>query len=111
MNVESALIGLPSYYPIERPSSTSMVPILYCGMRHMPCQRLPHGAPPELNPWAPQQLDVAKALQYYDYFLVRSAPPPERLFGPWISQVALVARSGTWAVFRRQTPAPDRSAR
>jgi hypothetical protein len=103
MNVESVLIGLPSYYPIERPSSADMVPILYCGMRHMPCRLLPHSAhPPELNPWAPQQLNVAKALPYFDYFVVRSGPPPAVLFGPSGSHLEVLAHSGTWTVYRKR---------
>ncbi len=43
MRIESAMVGMPYLYAALRPSPTAMVPIFYCGMRHMPCRRLDKG--------------------------------------------------------------------
>ncbi len=112
---ESLLVGLPSYYPVEHPGMGSLVRILYCGMRHMPC-RLKQGAsePPDPGAWAPQSMDLGRAVPYFDYFFARSAPPPQQLFGPFADRIQQVARSGSWVVYRKMPgavfapPAPNR---
>jgi hypothetical protein len=103
MATESAMVGLPSYYPVERRGPTSAVQIVYCGMRHMPCEVTSQiGQPPAGNPWAPQDVDKARAVLFFDYFFVRGGPPPTVIFGAQLSRVELLARSGPWAVYRRR---------
>jgi hypothetical protein len=100
MNVESALVALPSYYPIERRSPHSSIPIFYCGMRHMPCQpQAPSTAP---NPWAPRQLDPLRAIGSFDLFFVRGGPRPVEIFGKQLSAVEAIAAAGRWTVYRRK---------
>jgi hypothetical protein len=101
MRVESVLVSLPAYYPVLRPAPTSATPVFYCGMRHMPC-RVREGAvaPPAPNPWAPTQLDPPKAVQAFDYFFARAAPPPGVLFGKLAGRVEPLAKAGSWIVYR-----------
>jgi len=100
MAVESALIGLGSYYPLLKPHPKSMVPLQYCDMMHMPCARKPGSALPDPTPWAPDKLDRNKGIAFYDYFLVRS-PPPGFYLGA-NHDVELIARRGTWLLYRRK---------
>lgn len=105
MENESTLVGLPSYYPVLRPAPSSFVEILYCGMRHMPCSVRPGmPKPPGVSPWEPGRLDVGQALSFYDYFFVRSGPPPATLFGTHAAEVEPLARAGTWVVYRKKAP-------
>lgn len=105
MENESTLVGLPSYYPVLRPAPSSFVEILYCGMRHMPCSVRPGmPRPPGVSPWEPGRLDAGQALPFYDYFFVRSGPPPATLFGTHAAEVEPLARAGTWVVYRKKAP-------
>ena len=100
MSVESALIGLGSFYPLLEPAPRSMVALQYCGMMHMPCLSKPHSALPDTSPWLPDHLDLDKGVAFYDYFLVRSPPPRLNLFSK--HKVELVARRGSWSLYRRE---------
>jgi hypothetical protein len=104
MQVESALLGLPGFYPALRPAKGSMVPPTYCGLRHMPCRPL---ASPDFvtNPWLPATFSPAKMLPTFDYYFVRSAPPGADLFRGYHGMVEPLAHSGTWSVFRKK-PGP-----
>jgi hypothetical protein len=104
MQVESALIGLPGFYPALRPALGSMVPPTYCGLRHMPC-RLKAAADFTTPPWMPATFNAAKALPTFDYYFVRSAPPGIDLWRGYHGMFEPLARSGTWAVFRKR-PGP-----
>jgi hypothetical protein len=106
LSVESALMGMPSLYPVLRPSAGSMTSLLYCGMRHMPCRRKePPVAIPELDPWTPEQWAPEKAIDFFDYFFVRLPPPGSPIFAGATPRVELLAQSGSWLVYRRK-PAP-----
>src|SRR5262249_2014199 len=99
MHVDSALVGLAAYYPVERRSPTSFVPIVYCGMRHMPCRPVGDFVPGP-NPWAPRTFNPSQALSYFDYFLVRRGPASSVIFGNELPSVELVTSRGEWSVFR-----------
>jgi hypothetical protein len=104
MQVESALVGVPDFYPALRPAPGSMVPPAYCGLRHMPCR--PKVARDfATNPWAPATFAPGKMLEIFDYFFVRSIPPGFDLFRGYHGMVDVIAISGTWAAFRRR-PGP-----
>ena len=102
MQVESALIGLPDFYPALRPALGSMVPPTYCGLRHMPC-RLKARPDFVTSPWIPTSFSPAKMLPIFDYYFVHSAPAG---FDPWRGYHGMfepLAVSGTWSVFRKRT--------
>jgi hypothetical protein len=104
MQVESALVGLPGFYPALRPALGSMVPPTYCGLRHMPC-RLKAAADFVTSPWVPASFSPAKMLPTFDYYFVHSAPPG---YDPWRgyhNTFEMVAASGTWVVVHRR-PGP-----
>lgn len=104
MQVESTLVGIPSFYPVLRPAPGSMVPPNYCGLRHMPCRLK---VPPTFatSPWSPASFAPAAMLPTFDYFFVRSLPGNVDLFRGYHGMVELLAQSGPWAVFRRK-PGP-----
>jgi hypothetical protein len=104
MQVESALIGLPGFYPALRPALGSMVPPTYCGLRHMPC-RLTVGADFVTSPWVPASFSPAKMLPTFDYYFLRSPPAG---YDPWRgyhNMFEMVAVSGNWMVARKR-PGP-----
>jgi hypothetical protein len=104
MNVESAMIGIPDFYPALRPALGSMVPPAYCGLRHMPCK-------PKVsrdwvtNPWVPQTFSPAAMLPIFDYFFARSIPPGHDVFRGYHNMVETVGVSPPWVVFRKK-PGP-----
>jgi len=104
MMVDSAVVGVPDFYPALRPAPGSMVPPAYCGLRHMPCS---WKIPKDLitNPWGPSGFAPGPMLQIFDYFIVRSLPPRFDLFRGYHGMVDLLAASGQWAVFRKK-PGP-----
>jgi hypothetical protein len=104
MNVESALLGLPGFYPAMRPALGSMVPPTYCGLRHMPC-RLKVEPGFALSPWDPAGFSPAKMLPTFDYFFVRSLPRGLDPFRGYHGMVELLAQSGNWMVFGKR-PGP-----
>jgi hypothetical protein len=111
LEVGSVQVGLPSYYPVLRRAPGSMVQVFYCDMRHMPCRKrksAPVPAPPD--PWAPAQLDVGKAVSFFDYFITRGAPPKDVLFGAHSAKVQTLHCAGTWCVYSRRAAAALRSS-
>jgi hypothetical protein len=100
MAVESALIGMGSFYPLLRPSPKSMVPLQYCDMMHMPCARKPKTALPDTSPWLPEH-DFDHSVAFYDYFLVRS-PPPTGALTRHKNELELIARRGGWSLYQRK---------
>jgi hypothetical protein len=104
MNVESAMVGVPDFYPALRPSPGSMVPPAYCGLRHMPC-RCKISRDFMTNPWAPQAFSPAKMLPIFDYIFTRSLPPGADPFRGYHGMVELVGVSLPWAVFKKR-PGP-----
>jgi hypothetical protein len=98
--VESALIGMGSFYPLLRPAPASMVPLQYCDMMHMPCARKPKTALPDTSPWLPEA-DFDKAVAFYDYFLARS-PPRTSVLYKHKDKLELIARRGGWSLYRRK---------
>jgi hypothetical protein len=102
MQIESALIGVPGFYPALRPALGSMVPPNYCGDRHMPC-RLKVAPDFMTSPWTPASFVPAKVLPNFDYFFVRSQPPGFDLFAGYHGMIELLAQAGTWAVFRKKS--------
>jgi hypothetical protein len=107
MRIESALVGIPNLYPALRPALQSMNPLVYCGMRHMPCRNRP-GRPPLPDPgvWSPQYFNPDAALEAFDYFFVRSPPPGKPIFGEAIHRLRLVAQSGSWLLYEKLPPPP-----
>ncbi len=106
MRIESAMVSMPSLYAAVNRSPDAMVPIFYCGMRHMPCRRLEEGKMiPDPGPWAPHALAPAAAVEFFDYFFVR-LPPGRPLFGGEMDKLELLARDGSWLVYKRKTPRP-----
>ena len=101
MQVESAILGLPGFYPAMRPALGSMVPPTYCGLRHMPCQ-LKVAPNFFLSPWDPAAFVPAKMLPIFDYYFVRSLPRGFDLFRGYHGMVELLAQSGNWMVFRKR---------
>jgi hypothetical protein len=104
MQVESALVGLPDFYPALRPALGSMAPASYCGLRHMPC-RLKVAADFVTSPWEPAKFLPGKMLPTFDYYFVHGAPAG---YDPWQGYHHMfepLAVSGTWAVFRKR-PGP-----
>jgi hypothetical protein len=101
MQVESALIGLPGFYPALRPALGSMVPPGYCGLRHMPCR--PKVGPDFVtSPWNPVSFAPGKMLPTFDYYFVRSVPLGH---DPWRGYHVMfepVGMAGTWAVVRKR---------
>ena len=104
MQVESAMVGVPDFYPALRPALGSMVPPAYCGLRHMPC-RCKVARDFVTNPWAPASFAPAKMLPIFDYFFTRSIPGGFDLFRGYHGMVELVATSPPWTVFRKR-PGP-----
>jgi hypothetical protein len=100
MAIESALIGMGSFYPLLKPGPKSMVPLQYCDMMHMPCARKPGTALPDTNPWLPEH-DFDKAVAFFDYFLVRS-PPRTGALVKHKDKLDLIARRGSWSLYRRK---------
>jgi hypothetical protein len=45
---------------------------------------------------------LAKTPPVFDYFFVRSPPPNVNPFGPYLDSVEVLARSGTWTVYRKK---------
>ena len=101
MRIESAFVGLADFYVAIRSAPGSMAPLAYCGMRHIPCARKPAGA--ELpDPWRPGDLRLANSVPIFDYFFVRSPPVGADLFGPYRNSMEVLARSGSWTVYRKR---------
>ncbi len=104
MQIESALIGLPDFYPALRPALGSMAPPHYCGLRHMPCR--PKVGPGFVtSPWLPASFSPARMLPVFDYFFVRKQPPGFDLFRGYHGMVSLLAQSGEWRVYAKR-PGP-----
>ncbi|MFO0668636.1 MAG: hypothetical protein U0235_03265 [Polyangiaceae bacterium] len=62
MKVDSVLLSIPSSYVALRAGPGSMVPLRYCGMRHVPCSLTARAATlPSTNPWAPSAFDARAA--------------------------------------------------
>jgi hypothetical protein len=105
MRIESALVGLPHLYPALRPAPGSMTPVFYCGMRHMPCKKLPAKASiPDPGPWGPHLFSAAAGADFFDYLLVR-LPPGRPLFGSAHDRFQLLAKEGSWLAYKVQRPA------
>jgi hypothetical protein len=106
MRIESALVGLPHLYPAMRPAPGSMVPLHYCGMRHMPCRVLTPPKPlPAPSAWSPAGLQPEAAVDFFDYFFVR-LPPHRPIFGEALNRLELIAQQGSWLVYRRKPGPP-----
>jgi hypothetical protein len=101
MNIESALLGLPSLYPVLKPAKGSMGIPLYCGMRHMPCRKTALGAT-LTDPWSPSYFAPAAMLPIFDLVFVRSRPPGYDPFIGFHNSVKLLAKEGTWELHQRK---------
>lgn len=103
MRIESAHLGLVNFYALLKPAPGSMVPLGYCDMLHIPCVRKkPLEALPDPSPWTPDLLKMEKAVQFYDYFVIRSPPVGKDVFGPYKARVELVVRKGQWWLWKRR---------
>lgn len=107
LSAGAMLVNLPAYYPIERRSAQSLVPIVFCEAPGSPCNRRPGAkAPPPVDHWKPEFFPIAESVAYYDYFLTHAAPPQPLLFGPFADRVELLATAGKWSVYRRKRSRP-----
>lgn len=104
MSIESALVGVPDFYPALRPAPGSMAPPSYCGLRHMPC-RARLGREYFTSPWAPGSFAPARMLPIFDYFFTRSLPPSTDLFRGFHNMVELVGVAPPWALYHKR-PGP-----
>ena len=104
MQIDSALVGLPGFYPALRPALGSMVPPTYCGLRHMPCRRK---TPAEIvtSPWVPASFLPAQMLPVFDYYFVYAAPPGADPWRGYHGMFEPLAHSGALSVFRKR-PGP-----
>jgi hypothetical protein len=108
MRIESALVGLPSFYVATRPHNQALVPVHYCGMRHMPCSvKKPMPWP---GPWISQPFSWEEVDATFDYYLIRNPDPAPRWLGPVAANVDLVARVGEWATYRRRPRSAHQAA-
>lgn len=99
------LVNLPAYYPIERRSPHSMVAITFCGAPGSLCRKKSEAVRiPSLNPFHPEQAQIAEVVAYFDYFITYAAPPAERLFATHASALTPLARAGLWTVYRKKSP-------
>ena len=103
MNIESALLGLPGFYPALKPAPGSMTIPQYCGMRHMPCQKT--GAASFTDLWVPWSFAPKTMLPVFDLMFVRSRPPASNLFVGYSRSIELLAKVGTWELYQRK-PGP-----
>ncbi len=101
MSVESAMVGIPDFYPALRPAPGSMAPPAYCGLRHMPC-RVKLGRNFITSPWVPASFAPASMLEIFDYVFTRGLPPGLDLFRGYHGMVELVGTAPPWALFRRR---------
>ena len=108
MRIESALVGLANLYPALRPAPGSMVPLVYCNMRHIPCRfRDPmNAAIPEPGAWSPHALNAPAAIGFFDYLFIRLPPPGAPILGADISRLEILAQEGSWIVYRHKNGRP-----
>lgn len=103
LSAGATLVNLPAYYPIERRSAQSLVPIVFCGAPGSPCKTKPGAkALPAVDQWRPEVFPIAESVSYFDYFLTHAAPPQPLLFGRFADRVELLATAGKWSVYRRK---------
>jgi hypothetical protein len=101
MSVESAMVGVPDFYPALRPALGSMAPPAYCGLRHMPCH-LKVGSNFITSPWAPASFAPGPMLGIFDYIFTRGLRPGVDPFRGYHGMVELVGTSPPWALYRRR---------
>lgn len=99
MRIESALVSLPAFYVAVHPDARTMVPVHYCGMRHMPCAV--EKTVPWPGPWMGNAFNWDETHALFDYYLVQHATPSAGLLGPLVSRVQPMAGAGKWALFRK----------
>ncbi len=100
MRNESPMVGLPGFYVATRPDQRTMVPVHYCGMRHMPCEKVKEVPWP--GPWNSVGFSWDEAYALFDYYIMRHATPVPGLLGPVGAKVDLLAQVGQWAVYRKR---------
>jgi len=105
MRIESAMLGLPNFYPALHPGPGSMVPLLYCGMRHIPCRRKGQFEGQDYSPWGPWVNVPSKTIPFFGYFLARAAPPANDLFHEGAPAVEVLASRGGWTLYRSRRDA------
>jgi len=100
---ESVLVGLNGFHVAARKSKAGMVPLAYCGMRHIPCAVKPN-APRLSHPgaWLEQPFEWAALKDDFDVIYVRSSPF-ELLQGN-ARDMETVAHVGTWISLRKKQP-------
>lgn len=99
MRIESAAVGLPGFYVATRPHSKAMVPVHYCGMRHMPCANTK--VVPWPGPWMGNSFSWDETLALFDYYMVRHPRPNPGLFGHIGPHLTLLSEAGQWAVYKK----------
>ena len=106
MNVESAMVAIPAYYPALRPGPSSFVVLAYCTASQAPCRvkdasKLPPGPDPA---WQPSMADDPRVRSFFDLFLVRALVLPVEWQHP--AGLRMVARSGPWSLYEHDPNAP-----
>lgn len=107
LRIESPLVGVAGFYVARRHMPRAMVPLAYCGMRHIPCA-LRAGAPPVPfpGPWLDQPYSPDAMVDHFDYFLLRSPPPDHPLAAR--AEARLLAQRGSWSVYGKRVSRPAR---
>ncbi|MDZ4697082.1 MAG: hypothetical protein SGI86_18240 [Deltaproteobacteria bacterium] len=98
---ESVLVGLTGFHVAARKSKTSMVPLAYCGMRHIPCAIKPN-APRLSHPgaWLEQPFEWPSLIDDFDVIYVRSSP--YELLQGHARDLQTVAHVGSWISLRKK---------
>jgi hypothetical protein len=106
MNVESAMVALPAFYPVLRRGPQSFVVLNYCTAAQVPCHvKDPSKLPPGPDPaWGPWMAEDPRVREFFDLFLVRAIALPLK----WqkAEGLTLLARSGQWSLYAHDPNAP-----
>lgn len=102
MNIGGIFSGIPVYYVFERPALRSSTWLYYCADPQVPCRARDPGRVPPLPffsyPWL---FDARRGLEDLELMFVRGGPPAQKIFGPEVRRVRLIAERGQWRVFAR----------
>ena len=89
--------------------AASMTPVFYCGMRHMPCKRLPaKAAIPDPGPWGPHLFTAGEPAPTSSTTCWSACRRGGRCSAPPTTGIELLAKEGSWLAYKVHRPAPTR---